>query len=171
MANSAYYTVVQGFKSYLQAGIPASKLVAAFPSYGYKYQCVDSILSDVSSSKVPSCTLDSNLQQYTCQAQGCLYHFPNSTVQRPSTYSQIGWSVINKLLTQSTTGRLWDPTSLTPFFNVAQSGSSPISVWYDDKESLSLKVAAAREMFLRGVGVWTVDDMPPGYWEILNINN
>jgi di-N-acetylchitobiase len=63
---------------------------------------------------------------------------------------------ILQLLQNSTTGRLWGYEALSPYFNyVAKDGVH--QVWYDDPESIGLKVKLAHGVHLRGIGIWTAD--------------
>merc|ERR1712176_1501016 len=53
----------------------------------------------------------------------------------------------------ATTGRRWDPTLKSPYFNYRSTTDNLIhQVWYDDPESLSLKYRLAKTLGVRGVG-------------------
>ncbi len=52
-------------------------------------------------------------------------------------------------------GRLWDPVSRTPWYRVPE-GASWRQVWYDDAESLGLKIDLAGQHDLAGVGAWAL---------------
>lgn len=52
-------------------------------------------------------------------------------------------------------GRLWDTGSQTPWFRW-QDGSDWRQVWYDDAESLGLKVDLAKQHGLGGAGAWAL---------------
>lgn len=48
---------------------------------------------------------------------------------------------------------LWDPTSLTPYYSFRR-GKQWHQTWYDDPDSVALKVALASDLGLAGVGAW-----------------
>ena len=61
------------------------------------------------------------------------------------------------LLNRSVTGRQWNETFASPWFNYVDARQAVHQVWADDVESLGYKYRLARSMGLRGVGMWTAD--------------
>lgn len=57
----------------------------------------------------------------------------------------------------TTTGRQWDALLQSPWYNYKASDGTVHQVWYDDPESLTIKLAGAKAAGLGGVGVWTFD--------------
>ena len=70
--------------------------------------------------------------------------------------------VLCAVLESSTTGRLWDEDSASPYFSFATGDGDVVQVRYDDPDSLRLKFSMAAELGLRGVGVWHLDALPSG---------
>ncbi len=71
-------------------------------------------------------------------------------------------SMLHAVLETSTTGRLWDAQSSSPYFSFADDDGTVNQVRYDDPDSLRLKFGMAAELGLRGVGVWHLDALPSG---------
>jgi di-N-acetylchitobiase len=55
------------------------------------------------------------------------------------------------------TGRRWDKSMQTPYFNIADKDGVTHQIWYDDPESCTPKYQLAREHGLRGTGPYTLD--------------
>jgi spore germination protein YaaH len=64
-------------------------------------------------------------------------------------------------------GRLWDQTSLNPWFRY-QAGSQWYEGWYDDPESMSHKYQFVLDRNLMGVGMWSLG-MDAGNKDIWNV--
>ena len=63
-----------------------------------------------------------------------------------------------RLLNASSTGRRWNATFDSAWFNHVDARSNRTAqTWMDDLESLRLKYAFAAELGMRGVGMWTAD--------------
>ena len=137
LANSPIQKTMQGLLEYINNGIPRDKLVLAVPWYGYDYTCTSlSTSGDCSLSEVP-------FRGIPCSdAAG---------VQRSST------DMIFKYLKQSYTGRVWNNTMKTPFFNYKDSENKYHQAWFDDPESLAYKYYYASQAKIRGLGIWTFE--------------
>ncbi|EFA76415.1 glycoside hydrolase family 18 protein [Heterostelium album PN500] len=135
-ANSPLPNVASGLTNYTDLLIPREKIVMAFPWYGYDYQCINNM----------------TLQQTECIID------PDGTLQRY--FFDINEIMMNQSL--QSTGELWnDPTS-SPFFNYFNSTTNSVhQVWYDNAESIALKVQYSRKLGVGGVGVWTIDYVSP----------
>ncbi len=55
--------------------------------------------------------------------------------------------------------RKWDVMSQTPYLVVQEADGNTSQYWYDDVESLSKKFSLAKELQLRGVGMWHADSL------------
>ncbi len=62
-------------------------------------------------------------------------------------------------------GRTWDSNSNTPWYKY-QSGSTWHQVWYDDKQSLQLKVNYSDSLQLGGVGFYPLGSESPDIWSV-----
>ena len=70
--------------------------------------------------------------------------------------------MLDAVLETSTTGRLWDEKSSSPYFSFVDHDGTVNQVRYDDPDSLRLKFGVAAELGLCGVGVWHLDALPSG---------
>ncbi|GAM29111.1 hypothetical protein SAMD00019534_122870, partial [Acytostelium subglobosum LB1] len=141
-ANSPLDLVTQGMINFTNIGVPANKLVMAVPWYGYTYQCLgDSLSIDTI---VCPIALVPFLGVNCSDAAG--KQFP---------YSQIVEMLANQSLVS--TGELWSDELSSPFFNYMLESGQLNQVWYDNPESLSIKVSMAKKLGLRGVSVWVLD--------------
>ncbi|XP_033635966.1 di-N-acetylchitobiase-like [Asterias rubens] len=132
-SNDPMKLVKVAVESFIVDGIPADKLVLAVPWYGYSWTCTH-ILQDNICSVLNDATRYGGVMTY-------LY-----------------FSQITDLLKNSTTGRLYNETFQSPFFNYKDEGTGKIrQVWYDDAFSLSLRYQYAKSQNLRGVGMWNAD--------------
>jgi len=75
---------------------------------------------------------------------------------------QLTQKMLHAVLRTSTTGRLWDEQSGSPYFSFVDNDGTINQVRYDDPDSLRLKFGMAAELGLRGVGVWHLDALPSG---------
>ena len=97
MSNSPATMTFDGVRKYIEAGVPASKLVLGQPWYGYNYPCesFDAATSTCTIAKVP-------FRGAPCSdAAGKEYSF----------------SWIQRNLKESGATRLWNATQLSPFYN------------------------------------------------------
>ncbi|KAJ8300285.1 hypothetical protein KUTeg_021804 [Tegillarca granosa] len=69
---------------------------------------------------------------------------------------ETNYGYIMEVIKNSTDGRIWDDSSLTPYFNF-QKGNDTYQMRYDDLISLGLKYNLALTYQLRGVGMWNAD--------------
>ena len=138
MANSPLPKTMQGALGFIETGIPREKLVVALPWYGYDYTC----------------------QSLTPAGECTISEVPFRGIQcSDAAGHQKSFFVITDLLKQSYTGRVWNTTFKTPFFNYKASDSHIHQVWYDDPESLGIKYFNIAKSKLGGVGVWTTDSV------------
>jgi len=136
-ANSPYPNVKVGIEQYLSYfDISPSKVVLGIPWYGYDYPCINT-------------TSKSRLCSVVTPFGGGAWQF---------SYKDI---LVNKL-PLTTTGLMWDSTSLSPFFNYENSSGDVHQVWFDNPESLTYKYEYAKSVGLRGVGFWTADFLDYG---------
>ncbi|XP_072918471.1 di-N-acetylchitobiase-like [Hemitrygon akajei] len=63
-----------------------------------------------------------------------------------------------QLLPRSLTGRFWDDDRKAPYFDYLV-GNTYHEVWYDDPESISMKVSIMMKLNLRGIGVWAANNI------------
>ena len=120
---------------FLALGVEPGKLVFAFAWYGRDVACVAGTDPRASA---------------RCRADATA-----GSVRSPH-YADI----VGTLLPQSTTGRVWDPETSSPFFSYLD-GNRTRQVSYDDPSSLRLKYTAARSLSISGVGMWEADYLYP----------
>ncbi|CAF1192466.1 unnamed protein product, partial [Didymodactylos carnosus] len=137
-ANSPIHLVSNGLFNFTRLlDIPVNKLVLGVPWYCYDYRCL---------------SLD---DKNICQIE----HVPF----RGAPCSDAGgrekdYSECRRLLrTKSTTGRLWNDTYKSAYFNYMDTDFNFHQIWMDDPESLGYKYQIANSLELRGVGMWNVD--------------
>ena len=71
---------------------------------------------------------------------------------------QIAYSFINDLLLSRTdSGRKWDEASQSPYFDYINMTDHKHQVWYDDPQSLGIKLQYAVEAGLKGAAIWNSD--------------
>ena len=71
---------------------------------------------------------------------------------------QIPYSEINDLLlTRTEAGRKWDESSQSPYFDYYDPADKTHQVWYDDPESLTIKLKCAKGIGLKGAAIWNSD--------------
>lgn len=64
-----------------------------------------------------------------------------------------------QILNQWKAQRKWDDAAESPYFNYGPVEGKMYQVRYDDPHSLERKYAAARQMGLAGVGMWSAQDL------------
>lgn len=122
---------------YLALGIPPEKLVLGLPWYGYDYSCIATTGVD------------------TCHIKRVPYQGANCS---DAAGKQIPYSTINDLLlSRSESGRNWDERSKSPYFDYIDAANQKHQVWYDDPQSLGIKLQYAVEVGLKGAAVWNSD--------------
>eukprot|EP01050_Picozoa_sp_SAG11_P036333 SAG11_NODE_13770_length_640_cov_1.249538_2_plen_162_part_01 len=122
--NAAMPVVKAGVECYRSLGVPPSKLVLAFPWYGYDYTCA---ARDQSPSSV--CKVVKAAQLGTAE-------------------------VTQKIPLAIPPGVRWQANSSTPFFHYWGVNSTLHRVDFDDSRSLRIKYRYAKEVGARGVGMW-----------------
>ena len=138
MANSPLLKTMQGALGFIETGVPREKLVVGLPWYGYDYTC----------------------QSLTSAGECTISEVPFRGIQcSDSAGRQESYFAITALLKQSYTGRVWNTTFKTPFFNYKASDGHIHQVWYDDPESLGIKYYNAAKAKLGGVAAWNIDSV------------
>uniref|UniRef100_A0A8C5Q9W1 Di-N-acetylchitobiase n=1 Tax=Leptobrachium leishanense TaxID=445787 RepID=A0A8C5Q9W1_9ANUR len=135
-ANSPYNQTLGGYERFINLGIAPSKLVMGVPWYGYDYPCLE-----------------------LSPDNKCFLH------KRPfrgapcsdAAGKQVPYHAIMQQVNTSSSGRLWDNEQKSPYYNYKDKSGSDHQVWYDDPESISLKVSYVKARGLRGVGMWNGD--------------
>ncbi|KAK3235098.1 hypothetical protein CYMTET_54689 [Cymbomonas tetramitiformis] len=142
-ANSPLVVAQRGVQRFLDFGVSPSKLVLGIPWYGYTYPCLN-------------ISKDGN-DDY-CAIKEVPFRGVNCS---DAAGSEISYSKVMAILDSgnSTTGRRWDTSTMSPYFNYFAEDGTLHQIWYDDPESLGLKYRFAREMGLRGTGPYTYDDL------------
>lgn len=139
-ANSPLPLLEAGMRNFTALGVPPSKLILGVPWYGYTYTCVGDVAPDAA----------------LCPIAHTVWR--NATCS-DAVGSEICYADLLPLLANNATRpRTWNETLAAPFFNYVDSTTHAVhQVWYDDPESIALKVAFADSLRLRGVGMWEVD--------------
>lgn len=143
-ANAGLSTVQRGVQRYLDLGIAPSKLILGLPWYGYDYPCEKpmTVEDDFCSLKlVPfrgvNCSDAAGREVSYCNVRAVL---------------DAGASLTS---VNQTSGRRWDESLQTPYFNYVAEDGTVHQVWYDDPESLALKYDVAVTAGLGGTGPFT----------------
>ena len=141
-ANSPFLQTMQGILGYIQSGVPAFNIILAVPWYGYDFTCTKV-------NEMGECELD--CASFEDPLQNC----PNiwNGIETQVAYKDI----VPGLLNMSNTGREWNTTMKSPFFNYVSKEGAVHQVWYDDPESLGYKYYYAAKSLIGGVGVWHLD--------------
>ncbi|KAL5479510.1 hypothetical protein EMCRGX_G023037, partial [Ephydatia muelleri] len=135
-ANSALITTEDGIKKYIIEGVPAQSLVLGLPWYGYDYPCLSVSTDDI-------CTIP----EVPFRGVNC----------SDAAGTQVPYSGVCDLLTKSTSGRIWNTSLSSPYFDYVAPGGGVHQVWYDDPDSLTLKYQFANKIGLKGLAFWNVD--------------
>ncbi|XP_033624112.1 di-N-acetylchitobiase-like [Asterias rubens] len=146
-SNDGINYVKQGWEAFLKEGIPASKLVTAVPWYGYDFPCTHLLKDNICSYNAPQDENGIVTANDVMTKRG---------VQKYGSRVQVVYKRITQLLKNSTTGRIFNETYGSPFFNHLVSGHIH-QLWYDDPESLTLRYNNAKSFQLRGVSMWQAD--------------
>ena len=148
-----------GVERFQQLGVPPSSLVLAMPWYGYEW------IVDAGCSGNGTCpgaeehhylgigsTGPKQLEGFTCRAG--VYKMPGPFFFNLSCPSAYG------LLPHANHGEEWDPWSQTPFLRYTDPHQgTAYEVWYENQKSLALKYAYAKEVGVRGVGMWQANSI------------
>ncbi|XP_062510251.1 di-N-acetylchitobiase-like isoform X1 [Corticium candelabrum] len=137
-ANSPLPQTVEGIEMFRKYGIPDSKLVLGQPWYGYNYPCIS--------------MSDGNI----CHLEEVPFRGVNCS---DAAGSEENYSDIQKLLINSTSGRIWNATLCAPFFDYVASDGRRHQVWYDDPQSIGMKCDYVVANGLRGIAMWTSDSL------------
>ncbi|XP_038053090.1 di-N-acetylchitobiase-like [Patiria miniata] len=139
MANGPYNKTVRGVQGYLKLGIPPDKLVL-----GLSWDGVDYVCQKVSKDNVCS------IERVPFRGAPC-----SDIPAKERTFAFIMTKLVD-----STTGRLYNATYASPYYNYKTNVPGQIrQVWYDDVGSLTLRYEYAKSANLRGVGMWPVDSL------------
>ncbi|XP_059841194.1 di-N-acetylchitobiase-like [Hypanus sabinus] len=128
--------VLKGMSDYIRLGIDSRKLVMGVAWYGYDYTCKRFL-------GVGECELETISQGVPC----------SYTKAR-----RIPYKDIMQRLPRSLTGRFWDVDRKAPYFDYLV-GNTYHEVWYDDPESISMKVSIMMKLNLCGIGVWAANNI------------
>ncbi|KAI9905371.1 hypothetical protein PsorP6_013607 [Peronosclerospora sorghi] len=144
-ANSPFALVKQGLEEFLFAyGIAPDKLVLGVPWYGYSYRCLEQEKGTIDKVAID----DSSW----CEIQPVpFFGAPCSDAAG----DQINYGDIQRMIKTGPLLNQWDPISQTPFVKDGRQ----VQIWFDDPRSLRAKYALARELGLRGVGMWNADTL------------
>ena len=137
-ANSPLSTTAEGIQKYIALGIPADQLVLGLPWYGYDYPCLSVSPDDI-------CTIpEVPFRGVNCSDAAGI---------------QLAYSQICALLPTSTSGRIWNASLLSPYFDYVSAGGGRHQIWYDDPQSLTLKYQFAQKVGMKGLAFWNVDTL------------
>ena len=138
-ANSGFPTTAHGVQEYLDLGVPANKLVLGLPWNGCDYPCL-------SLSEENVCTIP----RVSFRGVNC-----SDAVAKCPPYGSI-----REMIRNTTVKAYWNETLQTPYFDYKDMETAQEhQVWYDNVESLSIKYNYARELDLRGLAIWNVDQL------------
>jgi len=137
-ATSDYVYLAKGMRAFQNLGISLQQLVMGLPWYGHDFPCI-------------------NMENATvCPLALAPWRDALCTDLHAPEYSYA--EIVKTYLPKSTTGRMWDPVSKSPFMNYVDNKGNTRQIWYDDIESITDKVMWAKtQNDLRGVGMYTAD--------------
>ncbi|KAG3116253.1 hypothetical protein PI124_g3806 [Phytophthora idaei] len=143
-ANSPLALVKQGLQEFLFAyDIAPSKLVLGVPWYGYRYPCLQEETAAIDDASWCQIRLVPFFGAPCSDAAG----------------GQIDYGDIRRLAKSHELLEQWDPMTLTPFVWYSPPKGGRSQVWFDNPRSLRAKYVLARELGLRGVGMWNADTL------------
>ncbi|XP_038059836.1 di-N-acetylchitobiase-like [Patiria miniata] len=138
ISNDPFQRIKIGVESFQADGIPANKLVPAFPWYGYDYECTH-VLKDDICSKI-------GYQRYNA---------PSPT--------QVCYSGITQMLKDLKMVGTLNSTFVSKFYDYTdKTTGKPHQVWYDDPETLTVRYLYAKHADLRGVAMWHAECLDYG---------
>jgi len=98
------------------------------------------------------------------------YEWPTISLQlnAAATGSAVTRTYPSAISRAATYGRLWNASSMIPYFFTGPTGSYT-QCWYDDAESLGAKYDYVNERGIGGIGIWALgyDDERPELWQLL----
>jgi len=142
-ANTPSDLAEDGVKKFLAMEIDPFKLVLGLPWYGYDYPCED----------------EDNVTTTVCHIKEVPFRGVNCS---DAAGREVDFSRLEEMRRTSTTGRRWNAELQSPWFNYVNADDGKIhQVWYDDPQSLLVKVRWAKKLGMRGVGMWTGDFVYP----------
>lgn len=119
-------------ESYVNAGVPISKLVIGAAFYGKIYQISSSATTFLGVKPISSPT----------------------TI----TYNEIKSKYLSKLDTNDNIKREWDETANAPYLCVTASNGNKFFITYDDSESVKLKAQYVKDTQLAGIMFWALGE-------------
>jgi di-N-acetylchitobiase len=153
-ATSDYNYLIKGVNAFLGLGISSDKLVSGLPWYGHDF----------------TCTRPKNIT--ICPLAPAPWRGVNCTDLYAPEYSYD--RIMSEFLPRSTTGMKWDEESKSPWFNYVDRGVTH-QMWFDNPESIKLKVQWAKDQKIRGVGMFTGDYLnysnstqKSAFWDAMN---
>eukprot|EP00117_Sycon_ciliatum_P028771 scpid47832/ scgid23051/ Di-N-acetylchitobiase len=139
-ANSPLWATKQAMNCILQPTfnqhVPANKIVMGFPWYAYYFRCDNSTPAGMAEAVKNPC-------------------YSSKPFSESASQHSLADAILNRL-PHSSTGRLWDSNSECPYFDF-MNGTARHRVWYDDKQSISVKCEYAGSLSVRGVAFWTAN--------------
>ena len=167
-ANSPIALVEAGLRNYTQMGISAQQLVLGVPWSAAAHTHSSSTCPFPARSLIPVVSCECVCRY--AYVYSCLPGTAKDAVRCPieavpfrgapcsdAAGEQVAFAEAVQLLQRSTTGRQWNATYDTAWFNYVDEQQTVRQVWLDDVESLVHKYSLAKSMGLRGVGMWTAD--------------
>ena len=136
-ANAALSNVRKGLINWINLGVPSSKLILGVPWYGFAYTCVKEVTDKCIVNSVP---------------------FRGSPCS-DAAGGEVPFVGILPLLKDINTTRKWDGVSSTPYLAIMNGDNLRREIWYDDVESLTLKMALVKELGLGGGGPYEFSDL------------
>ena len=146
-ANSPLPGLMESLREFENAGVPADRVVVGIPWYGYDYHCDSGA--------------DANKTGAIC----------NATVGSKQGAPQIAYSRAVKLLNASTTGLMFNSTTVSAWFDYTCTNTSATTgckglgrhqVHFDTNHTLTLKQQALRAAGARGVAWWNTGSVDYG---------
>ncbi|XP_060588519.1 di-N-acetylchitobiase-like [Ruditapes philippinarum] len=143
-ANSGLERTMSGVMEYLEIGISSDKLILGVPWYGYYYPCL---------TQHSACVMI--FQDDKCYLKKVPFRGVNCS---DAAGRQLNYYTIIQLLKNSTSGRVFEKSTMTPYFNYKNISSGIMhQIRYDDPQSLGYKYTFAIDENLRGVGIWNTE--------------
>jgi len=84
-----------------------------------------------------------------------------------SANSQIAWTEIAPLITETNASAQWDASSSSPYFTYTKNSHSHI-VWYENATSLGEKVALVNQYHLAGISVFALGMEDDSFWQAMH---
>ncbi|KAF2071790.1 hypothetical protein CYY_006897 [Polysphondylium violaceum] len=140
--NSPLLLVPEGLENFTLTGVTKDKLVMAIPWYGYTYKC-----QNATNLNLEDCSLEQNVNgQVTCP--------------HPMVSMDYG-AIVNMIQDpkNKTSGPLWSDKYSSVYLNYVDQQETIHQVWYDDEETIELKVNIAKKYSIRGISSWNADQL------------